>query len=92
MNPDAWPEGEEYGTPRERTVWTRMETLDFQYLGPHDGPTYHSNRGSPERRSGQLDHVFASRGFSEAIAVRALNTPAEWGASDRCRRVIDVSP
>ncbi|MCY3599559.1 MAG: endonuclease/exonuclease/phosphatase family protein [Gemmatimonadetes bacterium] len=92
MNPDAWPEGEEYWSQRERTVWTRMEALGFQYLGPHDGPTYHSNRGSPERPSGQLDHAFASRGFSEAITVRALNTPAEWGASDHCRLAIEVSP
>ena len=69
-----------------------MEALGLDYLGPHDGPTYHSNRGSPERPTGQLDHVFASRGFSEAITVRALNTPAEWGASDHCRLVIEVSP
>ena len=91
MIPDSCSANEEYWTLRERTVWTRMEALGFEYLGPHDGPTFHSSRGSPEHPSNQLDHVFASRGFSESITARALNKPAEWGASDHCRLVIEVS-
>ena len=92
MNPDSLPANQEYWIQRERTVWTRMDALGFKYLGPHDGPTFHSSRGSPEHPSSQLDHVFASRGFSDAIAVRALNKPAAWGASDHCRLLIEVSP
>ena len=33
----------------------------------------------------QLDYVFASRGFADALSVRALNDPEEWGQSDHCR-------
>ncbi len=92
MDPNFWSkDGQDpLWHARERTVWTRMEALGFDYLGPHDGPTYHSTRASPENPTNQLDHVFASRGFSNAIAVRALNDPAEWGASDHCRVLIEV--
>lgn len=40
----------------------------------------------------QLDYVFASRGFHENVSVRALNSIEEWGASDHCRLLIEVSP
>ncbi len=39
----------------------------------------------------QLDYVFASRGFHESIKVRALNGVEEWGPSDHCRLLIEVS-
>ena len=39
----------------------------------------------------QLDYVFASRGFHESIKVRALNSVEEWGPSDHCRLLIEVS-
>jgi exonuclease III len=48
-------------------------------------PTFHSNRGSPDTASRQLDHVFASAPLVDHITVRALNDPAEWGLSDHCR-------
>lgn len=38
----------------------------------------------------QLDFVFASAGMKDAVSVRALNSPDEWGPSDHCRIVIDV--
>ncbi|WP_420449569.1 hypothetical protein [Candidatus Palauibacter sp.] len=93
MDPSFWlKDGQDpLWDARERTVWTRMEALGFDYLGPHDGPTYHTIRTLPENPTNQLDHVFASRGFSNAIAVRALNDPAGWGASDHCRVLIEVS-
>ena len=39
----------------------------------------------------QLDYVFASRGFHERVTTRALNSVQEWGSSDHCRILIDVS-
>ncbi|MDE0620101.1 MAG: hypothetical protein OXH83_00380 [Bryobacterales bacterium] len=52
-------------------------------------PTYY-RRGGPEAAVNQLDYVFASRGFHEKIAVRAMNEIDEWGPSDHCRLLIDV--
>ena len=52
-------------------------------------PTYY-HRGGPEASVNQLDYVFASRGFHEKIAVRAMNEINEWGSSDHCRLLIDV--
>ncbi len=46
----------------------------------------------PETTSNnQLDYVFASRGFHEGIAVRAMNSVEEWGASDHCRLFIEIA-
>lgn len=47
---------------------------------------------SPAYARNQLDHVFASRGFHEAIRTRALNgvDVDEWGPSDHCRLLIEV--
>ena len=39
----------------------------------------------------QLDYAFASRGFHERVKVRALNGVEEWGPSDHCRLLIEVS-
>ncbi len=65
---------------------------------PHDQPsdtrnvpTFHSTRQTPETAQNQLDYAFASRGFHESINVRALNSPEEWGASDHCRLMIEIS-
>ncbi|MCY4624575.1 MAG: endonuclease/exonuclease/phosphatase family protein [Chloroflexi bacterium] len=54
-------------------------------------PTYHTNRQSPATAQNQLDYVFASRGFHERVTVRALNNPEDWGPSDHCRVLIEVS-
>ena len=56
-------------------------------------PTFYSantNWSSPADARNQLDHVFASRGFHEAIRTRALNGVDEWGPSDHCRLLIEV--
>ena len=54
--------------------------------------TYYSVGKSPETASNnQLDYAFASRGFHEDVAVRALNTVEDWGASDHCRLLIRIA-
>ena len=54
-------------------------------------PTYHTTRQTPETATRQLDFAFASRPLMESISVRALNEPSEWGPSDHCRLVIEMS-
>ena len=54
-------------------------------------PTYHLRNASPESADRQLDYVFASRGFSQQVKVRALNGVEEWGPSDHCRLMIEVA-
>jgi len=54
-------------------------------------PTYYTNKQSPADADRQLDYAFASRGFHESVRVRALNEVDEWGASDHCRLIIEVS-
>ena len=52
-------------------------------------PTYRPGQ-SPETAQNQLDYAFASRSFHKSIAVRAMNSVEEWGASDHCRLLIEV--
>jgi len=54
-------------------------------------PTYYTTQQTPETAQNQLDYAFASRGFHEAVNVRALNSVEEWGASDHCRLLIEVA-
>lgn len=54
-------------------------------------PTYHTVATSPAGTALQLDYVFASRGFHECVTTRALNSVEEWGPSDHCRLLIEVS-
>ena len=54
-------------------------------------PTYYSTRQTPASAQNQLDYAFASRGFHESVTVRAMNSVDEWGASDHCRLLIEVS-
>ena len=55
-------------------------------------PTYHTTRQQPGTAANQLDYVFASRGFHRNVRAHALNEPKEWGPSDHCRIVIEISP
>ena len=55
-------------------------------------PTYHSTRQQPGTAANQLDYVFVSRGFHRNVRAHALNEPEQWGPSDHCRIVIEVSP
>ena len=91
-----------WSTARDRTVWDRMKALGFEYLGPRDGstagwcnranvPTFCARGTDPSKAREQFDYAFASRGFHELTSVRALNSPDEWGSSDHCRLVIEVS-
>ncbi|WP_420614207.1 hypothetical protein [Candidatus Spongiisocius sp.] len=54
-------------------------------------PTYHTTSQTPATATNQLDWAFASRGFHHGITVRALNEVDEWGPSDHCRLLIEVS-
>ena len=53
--------------------------------------TYHTTKQTPETACTQLDYAFASRGFHKAISVKALNGVDEWGSSDHCRVLIEIS-
>ena len=54
-------------------------------------PTYYTSRRNPTTAQNQLDYVFASRGFHRQITVKALNSVEDWGPSDHCRLLIEVS-
>lgn len=54
-------------------------------------PTFHSVKQTPASAARQLDFVFASKGLANRVTARALNEPEEWGPSDHCRLVIEVS-
>lgn len=54
-------------------------------------PTFFPRGKSAADATGQLDYVFASRGFHENVTVRALNEVDEWGSSDHCRILIKVA-
>lgn len=54
-------------------------------------PTYHTRYQTRATATRQLDFVFASSGFAEALRVRALNDDATWGPSDHCRVEVEVS-
>ena len=54
-------------------------------------PTFHAPTQSPATAATQLDYAFASRGFHNTVTVRAMNSVEEWGASDHCRLLIEVS-
>ena len=63
-------------------------------LGASDTPnviTYHTTRETPETARIQLDYAFASCGFHKGINVSALNDVDEWGSSDHCRLLIEIS-
>ena len=54
-------------------------------------PTYHHNQQTPAEATFQNDFVFASRGMTDSVRVRALNEPEKWGPSDHCRVEIEVA-
>ena len=54
-------------------------------------PTFHAPTQSPATAATQLDYAFASRGFHNSVKVRAMNSVEEWGASDHCRLLLEVS-
>ena len=54
-------------------------------------PTFYHNRQTPNSATRQLDFVFASADLGPQVRVRALNRPDQWGPSDHCRIIIEVS-
>lgn len=54
-------------------------------------PTFKHSKQTPETATRQLDFVFASASIADRVTVRALNTSEQWGPSDHCRILIDVS-
>ena len=78
--------GPQYPDGRRSAHWPEGLPSDSRNV-----PTYHTRTQSPATAQNQLDYVFASRGFHEAVTVRALNSPDEWGPSDHCRLRIDVA-
>ena len=54
-------------------------------------PTFHHSQQEPSGAQYQYDYAIASRGFHESVKVRAMNSVEEWGASDHCRLLIEVS-
>ena len=54
-------------------------------------PTFHHSQQDPSEAEYQYDYAIASRGFHESVTVCAMNSVEEWGASDHCRLLIDVS-
>ena len=55
-------------------------------------PTYYTARQKCAANAvRQLDYAFASRGFHKQVTVRALNGVDEWGPSDHCRLLIEIS-
>ena len=54
-------------------------------------PTYHTTHESPSVAWRQLDFVFASRSIASEATATALNREDEWGPSDHCQVVIDLS-
>ena len=81
---------------RVESVLMRMAGLGFEYVGPltADGepvPTFYTRSEEASTASRPLDHVFASQGFHDSIHVRAMNGAVEWGPSDHCRILAEVS-
>ena len=73
--------------PNGRQAETRLpgepsDSRNVVTYSTRNDPTMADNR--------QLDFAFASRGFHEAINVRALNEVDEWGSSDHCRILIEI--
>lgn len=54
-------------------------------------PTYHNTNSTPKQAYRQLDFVFASECLRNHVRVTALNKPKDWGPSDHCRIVIDIT-
>ena len=54
-------------------------------------PTFHHSQQDPSGAEYQYDYAIASRGFHDSVTVRAMNSVEDWGASDHCRLLIEVS-
>ena len=80
----------DYWKDRNQAVFDRMTSIGLPMIGPQ-GPTYYYPGQKCTEATRQLDYVFASRSMRDSITTRALNDPEEWGPSDHCRILIEVS-
>ena len=80
----------DYWRNRKKAVFERMSSIGLPNIGPR-GPTYYHTTQTPATASRQLDYVFASRSLEGSIRTQALNKPEDWGPSDHCRILIEVS-
>ena len=78
--------GPQYPNGRQAVPWPDELPLESKNV-----PTFHSNRETPTTATRQLDFVFASRGMTDSVSVRAINEPEQWGPSDHCRLEIEVT-
>lgn len=56
-----------------------------------DVPTFRSKRTESSSATRQMDFVFASRSLHSRLNVTARNGEDEWGPSDHCRVLIEMS-
>jgi len=54
-------------------------------------PTFRVRQADPATATRQLDFVFASAELHPLLRVRALNSLDEWGPSDHCRVLVELS-
>ena len=80
VGPDA-PDGGRQADPRPS--WLPADSRNV--------PTFRRIGTKPAAAEAGLDYVFASRSMVDSVRVRALNEPDEWGPSDHCRLLIDVT-
>ena len=80
----------DYWKARDKAVFDRMSSIGLPMIGP-EGPTYYYPGQTPATATRQLDYVFASRSLRNSVKTRAMNKPEEWGPSDHCKILIEVS-
>ena len=79
-----------------QTVMNRMNALGLEYLGPRDSsgenvPTYHTPRQDPTTATTQFDTFSPHKDSTTASLSGPMNGADEWGPSDHCRIVAEVS-
>ena len=80
--------GPQFPNDRQADPWP-----DELPKGSLNVPTFRTRKDDPATATRQMDFVFASKGFSDEVSVRALNEPetCKWGPSDHCRLYIQVN-
>ena len=78
--------GPQFPNGRQADPWPKVLPRDSLNV-----PTWRLPGRPPAMADRQLDYVFASQGVAEALSVRALNEPEEWGPSDHCRIAMEFS-
>ena len=78
--------GPQFPNGRQADPWPEVLPRDSLNV-----PTWRLPGRPPAMADRQLDYVFASQGIADALSVRALNEPEEWGPSDHCRIAMEFS-